>query len=489
MTDENLSYINSLPNEVLARIFSTLTNRRQRLQELPSPALLSSVCHHWRMLAQNTPELWVNIIAPLHKSLEDSRTWTAEWITRSGVLLISVTINSEMTEHPNDPGIIEPYFTNIMDLLSQHSERLRRLALYSYYGAIIADAVAQLRSAPNLEQLTTWNQTTSTSWIEPQDHTQRQYSADFPRLATLKAQGGVIPLVSNLTSLTIYCLPASYELMSRIFTTSPCLKHLTLHLIQMRVNPFAQSGPLIRADSLLSLALTVSSLHLPRLDGLPALKYLAMPNIKYLELDGEDWIISDFGQSLSSAQIDTLRISNRSEKSYDADVVNFFHSFSTVRHLQLIHASTRLLSNNVPSLVRKNSIHINFHNRSPSRPPDMPLANMDIITTSQPKQSVPPNVWPKLRKISLDTLTAGDVLNLCDFVVSHKHVEVVELSKSARRHLSSSLRRKGDNIYQRPSLYKAAGGEEGLNDVEEWLSKMVEIRTFHAPSVGLLDAD
>ena len=487
MTDTNLSYINSLPNEVLARIFSTLTNRRQRLRELPSPALLSSVCHHWRMLAQNTPELWVNIMVPFNKSPEDSRTWTAEWIARSGVLLISVTINSAMR---NDlDSLIMPYFTNTMDLLSQHSERLRRLALFTDHNIIIADAFAQLRSAPNLQHLTIWIDTASTSWMEPQDHTQRQYSVDFPRLAILKALGGVIPLVSSLTSLTIYYPPARYEFMSRIFTTSPCLKHLTLHLIQMRVNPFVQPGPLIRADSLRSLALTVSSLHLPRLDGLPALKYLAMPNIKYLELDGEDWIISDFGQSLSSAQIDTLRISNRSEKSYDADVVNFFHSFSTIRHLQLIHASTRLLSNNVPSLVRKNSIHINFHNRSPSRPPDMPLANMDIITTSQPKQSVPPNVWPKLRKISLDTLTAGDVLNLCDFVVSHKHVEVVELSKSARRHLSSSLRRKGDNIYQRPSLYKAAGGEEGLNDVEEWLSKMVEIRTFHAPSVGLLDAD
>ena len=133
-----------------------LTHRRQSLRELPSPALLSSVCHHWRMLAQNTPELWVNIIVPFNKSPEDSRTWTAEWIARSGVLLISVTINSWMTENPNIPSIIKLYFTNIIDLLSHHAKRLRRLSLYSDCHLMIADAFAQLRSSPNLEQLTIW---------------------------------------------------------------------------------------------------------------------------------------------------------------------------------------------------------------------------------------------------------------------------------------------------------------------------------------------
>lgn len=470
------SCIKNLPNELLAKIFSTVENGCQDSRELPSPALLSSVCRHWRMLAQNTPELWVNIIVPLRKSPEDCIRWTADWIARSGVLLISVMIGNT-TGNRTWIGV---HFTNLMGLLSKHSERIRRLMICGISSALFEWAFSKLQSAPNLQQLTICSDNISSSGIQVVP-SQRQYWLNFPKLTVLKVQGLIVPSISNLTSLTIRKLSGSYYGISQIFTTSPGLKHLTLpHLLPLAIPP---QTTLIRADSLHSLAISLVHSHPPG-QASYIFNYLAMPNIKYLELDGDAWRTSDLGQSLSSAHLDTLRISNRSENSLDIDTINFFRSFSTLRHLQLVHASTRgLLSKGAQRLVRKTSM--NFRNLRPNdgRP------YLYAIQPIQPVQPAPANVWPELRIITLDTLTAGDVVNLCDFLTCHKHVQVVELSTSARRHLSSSLRRNDDTVYQRPSLFKAAGSEEGLNDVEEWLGKMVDIRVLRSPSVGLLYAD
>lgn len=470
-TVDSNNYINNLPNELLANIFSTVVNRWQDPSELPSPILLSSVCCHWRMLAQNTPELWVNIIVPPHKSPEECRHWTADWIARSGILPISIIINDCM------------HHSDIMTLLSQHSERLHRLTLRSIFAAMIESVFSRLQSAPNLQQLSIYAHSNSTSWVQYESHGQRPYSVDFPKLTILKARGLMVPTISNLTSLSVSKLFGSGHAISQMFTASPGLKHLTLHQL-MPLSDLLPHGALIRADSLRSLAVSLRWSHPPGRASTYIFQYLAMPNIKYLELDADGWKMSDFGQSLSSAELDTLRISNRSEKSFQTDTINFLHSFSTVRHLQLVNISTRsLLFKSAGNLTRKSSI--NF--RKPFRP--APPTGLDATTPIQHNASGSASVWPGLRIITLETLAAGDVLNLCDFVTCHKHVQDLELSKSARRHLSSSLRRKGDNVFQRPSLFITAGNEEGLNDVEEWLGKMVDICTLHSPSFGLLDDD
>jgi hypothetical protein len=141
------SCIKNLPNELLAKIFSAVENGCQDPGKLPSPVLLSSVCRHWQMLAQNTPELWVNIIVPLRKSPEDRIRWIADWIARSGVLLISVMV-SNATENRT---WLEVYLANLMGLLS---ERIRRLIIYGISLGSIEWAFSTLQSAPNLQQLT-----------------------------------------------------------------------------------------------------------------------------------------------------------------------------------------------------------------------------------------------------------------------------------------------------------------------------------------------
>ncbi|KAF8806825.1 hypothetical protein BYT27DRAFT_6610319 [Phlegmacium glaucopus] len=296
-------------------------------------------------------------------------------------------------------------------------------------------------------------------------------------------------MVSGSTRLIFLGSPYSSKLcgsghaISQIFTASPGLKHLTLHQL-MPLGELLPHATSIRVDSLHSLAVSLRWGQLPGQEWTYIFKYLTMPNIEYLELDGDGWKNSDFGQSLSSAKIDTLRISNRPENSLQVDTINFLHSFSTIRHLQLVNTSTRgLLSKSARGLAHKTSL--NF--RNPSQTPIAPT-NLDTLGAIQHKQSTCACVWPHLRIITLDslTLTAGDVFYLCNFVTSHKHVQVLELSKSVIHHLSSSLRRKDDSVFQCPWLFPA-GNEEGSNDVEEWLGKMADIRTLHSPSTGLLD--
>ena len=91
--DSNRLCINDVPNELLASIFNTVTNGGRYPGKLPStPVLLSKVCSHRRMLARNIPEIWVSIVVPPTKSPEHCIAWIAEWIARSGVLLISITM-------------------------------------------------------------------------------------------------------------------------------------------------------------------------------------------------------------------------------------------------------------------------------------------------------------------------------------------------------------------------------------------------------------
>ena len=265
-----------------------------------------------------------------------------------------------------------------------------------------------------------------------------RHSLRFPKLTVLKAQGLTAPSVSNLTSLTLHGLCEDYRVTSQIFRASPGLKYLNLYDLLPLMTPLPQTA-LIRADSLCSLAVSIWSQ--PAGEAFTYIfNYLAMPNIKYLELDGGGWKTSDFGQSLSSAKIDTLRISNRSDKSFDANTINFLYSFSTVRYLQLIRASTRgLLSQNALCLAHNNSS--NFP--TPSQPNNVPT-NSNVTAAVQQEQSVFGSVWPDLHIITLDKLTAGNLLDLSDFITSRQDLQIVELSTLAGCHLSSSLRRSAD---------------------------------------------
>src|ERR1700678_284685 len=107
----------------------------------------------------------------------------------------------------------------------------------------------------------------------------------------------MVPTITNLTSLTVHGLSASWHAISQNFTTSPGLTHLTLHHLPPLRDPLSQAA-LICADSLRSLTFR-------RRKPSPA------------------QVSSNFGQSLSSAEIDTLRISNRSHQDFETDTITF----------------------------------------------------------------------------------------------------------------------------------------------------------------------
>ena len=114
ITIDSNSCIMNLPNELVEIIFRIVADT---WQDLSAPVILSSVCRRWRILAQNIPDLWVNIIVPVHKSPEDCRRWVVEWIERTGDLPISFTINRE--DRPRHITVF--HLDVIIDLLSQYS--------------------------------------------------------------------------------------------------------------------------------------------------------------------------------------------------------------------------------------------------------------------------------------------------------------------------------------------------------------------------------
>ncbi|KAF8994968.1 hypothetical protein BDQ17DRAFT_1042585 [Cyathus striatus] len=61
-----MSVLQSLPNEILAKIFvwGTVLWWHNSRTKLPFPMTVGGVCTHWRVLSHGTPELWKRIFVP-----------------------------------------------------------------------------------------------------------------------------------------------------------------------------------------------------------------------------------------------------------------------------------------------------------------------------------------------------------------------------------------------------------------------------------------
>ncbi|KAF8159250.1 hypothetical protein B0H34DRAFT_396394 [Crassisporium funariophilum] len=455
--------VSQLPNELLAIIFSAGTKSWRDPHELPFPVLISGVCRHWRLVAHDTPILWTFIAVPLHTPENICIHWTTEWIERSGALPISVVIDDPKTDL--DTEKLNQLVSIILDLVVEYSQRLRRLDIRvkSNNYTSIRDATARLWNAPNLQQLSLCFYDLAMCSVETK-YPHWTWLSTLPMLTKFKAEGMRIPITPNLTSLSIHRLLANYEEISSMFASSPNLRYLALSELLPMTSPVPAQAPVIYASSLESLAVNMR-LRSSHPNPIYLFQYLAIPNVVYLELDGDAWTPATFGNSLSSAKIDTLRVSNRPHHSRGSDLnIRFLHSFTTVRYLQLIHAPTQpFLSNldeNVQGIPRRRSIDAN----RPIRP-----TTFHNIHSIDSQQSMIP--WPNLRIISLETLISQDVANLCEFVARHKLLEI------------------GDTVYSRPTFFssKLDNPEGGLAGVEEWLGTLVQIRT--AKSLGLLQTN
>jgi len=201
-----------------------------------------------------------------------------------------------------------------------------------------------------------------------------------------------------------------------------------------------------------------------------------MPNLEYLEVDGDADMSTIFDGSLSFTKIQTLRLTNR-PKIHRTDQT-LLRSLNDLRRLELKHIPAEGLLSDMtatPPVGRKRSI-----------------SSLFTLSLNSSSASSPGNIscWPLLAEITLDTISADDVMHLCRFANLNRRVKTVHLSRHAKRHLSGSLLRNNDIVYAKEARNGKRKGspDSGINDVEDWLRKLVEVKVFkHSP--GMIDRE
>ncbi|KIM39584.1 hypothetical protein M413DRAFT_447062 [Hebeloma cylindrosporum] len=482
-----------IPNEILAKIFTAGTDiwRDHHPYELPFPILVSGTTSHWRQLARNTPNLWAFIMVPMHKDPDFCLLWTSEWLSRSGALPISVILDHRIRSRlagriqETSHGISQ----TILRIVKSSAQRLRRLDIFisSSEPQEILAALHEL-DAPHLQQVSLCNGDRFPSAFSGGE-TPWPWLVNLPKLTKLRLRSMLLPFVPHLTSLTAYSLRLTYEDVQAIFSASPDLAHLVLQNLIPIAGPVPLNRDLIQVDSLRSLAISMSGLK----NEVYLFQLLTIPNLTYLEVDDNLQVFTVLGSSILSSKIETLRISGISTFSRQniPDLKNY-PPLASLQHLQLICAPTAalLLFRNEPEMGLSRRRSIGLRTMSPHNNNSIFSTTAETTNHRPTPLAEPPEMpWPKLRTIIFDTLLASDVAELCRFVQLHKGVQRVELSPTAMRHLSGSLRRDGDSIYHLlPQLrIPIIKGVEGTKDVPEWLGTLVELRVFDPRAYGLLD--
>ena len=499
--------IMDLPNEIVATIFYAGTQlwSGERAEELPFPLLVSAVCSHWKLLAEDTPKLWAFIAPPLHKSDAVCLQHTSKWLSRSGDMFLSIVLDSRLAQahlalpdrdRQKTSSLIAETLRLIVD--AAHG-RLRRLNIFDWVDRAVLSCLHGLNDAPNLQQLSLCfirhDPPFSSFGTGDNDSVVAPWVCSLPNLTKLRLMGLCVPHVRALTTLHVVGFRLHYNDAQVLFSTSPNLSSLTFDQLPVLSSPLPNRYSLIKAHSVRSIIIRSE----PLITGAVYLfKILSFPNLTRLELNGTGAVSvsSVFGPSLSDTQIRTLRITCSHAKLHTSPTkdedIKILHSLTTVENLHIIHGPVEILSrtSNVPrSRARTRSITMRAERPVTPHMMRLDLANAPRFLeqlTLGPSNDVlghPPEdrnttmPWPDLRVIRLDTLLATDVALLCEFIAHRKGLRAVELSHSAMRHLSGSLRRKGDHVYALP--WRAANmsthNPEGTKDVQEWLADRVAL--------------
>ncbi|KAJ7267344.1 hypothetical protein C8J57DRAFT_364296 [Mycena rebaudengoi] len=93
-----------LPDDVIREIFvAALPSRNCIMSATEPPLLLCKICRPWRALALSTPQLWasVHIAVPSSSRMEKMTTMVDNWLSRSGVLPLSLSVVVSNTAEPD----------------------------------------------------------------------------------------------------------------------------------------------------------------------------------------------------------------------------------------------------------------------------------------------------------------------------------------------------------------------------------------------------
>lgn len=521
--------INSLPSEILAKIFhagTELDDPRAR----PCLITYGSVSSRWRTICHSSPELWTNIRIPFHqRARQDVVAWTAAWLERSKSCLFDLTVDFPSPEMY--PDIIRPLH-NSLHVLIPHVSRLRRLHFNAHADCSLAALILEPLSSEALEapQLVDLHLQFLTDDVDSAIFLWNILPLAFnsaPRLQRQTIRGAAIQYpLRGLTSLEIHDVIPDEPSFRDLSLQSPGLKELSLIGLHPLLEP-TDINHLVVFPALQ--ALTISFARMNFTPDTSILALMSPPNLHSLHIRGPNLpeATASFPNPANLTNLHTLCLEEIAVfLRLGVTFAPFCFALPSVKHLQLISTSPQPLfpvepveqrkpllrsrsgelrsrtTNNgsgalpnpfqAPVLApRAAEIDFRLLSKDKTQPIKLPFSLPDS-DSSKSKSKQPYTHWPNLTTITLDTIRARDLLWLCELVAARTEIETVYLSRSAKRHLASSLSiKRGDEknkakemiscweLAERRPLVRLPMLERGDKDPVQWLQEHVKVLDFH----------
>ncbi|KAJ3734960.1 hypothetical protein DFJ43DRAFT_1059834 [Lentinula guzmanii] len=522
--------IDSLPNELLAKIFRAGIELDRNDESPRSLITYCGVNSRWLAICHHSPALWTDIRIPLyHTHPQAIVARTATWLERSKSCPFDLTL--VITIAMLTIGIVsnaEPYdeFRLIRDILSvliPHIPRVQRLFFtteISFSSREVLFICTRLAAyeAPHLTDIRLRFGTLDINeYVISMDRIVPVVFRSAPCLRRQSLYGADMQYpLRGLTSLELsHVLPdeASFRYLS---AQSPALEELCLLSLHPMVNAADLTQSKLSFPALRSL--TVSFARRTFAPGTSVLALMSPPNLELLRIQGIFLPnpATSFPNPTLLTQLHTLILEqvvfgNPNLPDANWHDTSFYLTLTSVRHLQLIDTPPQplfpkqeakrkplLRSRSSELRVRSSDSHLDSQpvqakeldssvlSKQPLKLPFSPPANTSL---SKPRTSNSYTYWPNLTTISLDTIRAKDLLWLCELIAERPEIETVYLSRSAKRHLASSLTMwRGEdvisswdvNLKWKNLVRTRPPVEEGDMDPVEWLEQHVEVHDYHA---------
>ncbi|KAJ3929910.1 MAG: hypothetical protein NXY57DRAFT_1014561 [Lentinula lateritia] len=534
-TLEPVNPLDSLPNELMAKIFGAGIELDRR-NELPR-ALITycSVSSRWREICQHSSELWTDVRIPLrHTRPKEIVARTTIQLERSDprpfdlILTIPPITMPTVGLFDDEPQYEFELIRDILNVLFPHLPRMRRLSFITelpYYAREVTFTCNRLGGfeAPQLSDIRLQFGVLGISeFLVPMDRIIPMFFKSLPRLKHQRVYGVDIQYpLHGLTSLHLSHLLPDETNFRYLSINSPALVELCL----ISLYPMAHAAKPVQSKiSFPALrSLRVSFARRAFASGTCILALMSPPNLTSVEIRGFAFpdSVNSFPDSSLLTQLHTLRLEQvvfTSPNSLDVPLhdPSFYLGLTAVRHLQLISTSPQSLfpepEAKVKPLLRARSgdfreLWTVSRRESTLLPPV--LANeldSNMLSkhkgqllfspedTAKSKSSIVHTHWPNLTTITLDTIRAKDVLWLCELVAVRPEIETVYLSRSAKRHLASLTMRKGEkkdrfsswdvDMERKNLVRRRPDVEKGDMDPVGWLEQRVKVYELESDTNG-----
>ncbi|KAJ3857566.1 hypothetical protein EV368DRAFT_60775 [Lentinula lateritia] len=524
-TLELVNPLDSLPNELMAKIFGAGIDLDRR-NELPR-ALITycSVSSRWREICQHSSELWTDVRIPLrHTRPKDVVARTTIYLERSNPRPFDLTLTIPLIIFFGEPPEEFELIRDILSVLCPHLLRMRRLSFMTdlpYYARDVTFTCNRL-AAFEVPQLSDIRLQFGTNPLVPMDRIIPMLFKSVPRLKHQRVYGVDIQYpLHDLTSLHLSHLLPDEKNFRYLSINSPALEELCLISLHPMVHAAKPDQSKISFPALR--LLRVSFAQRAFASGTCILALISPPNLTSLEIRGFAFSdsMNSFPDSSLLTQLHTLRLEQvvfTSPNSLDVPLhdPSFYLGLTAVRHLQLISTSPQSLfpepEAKVKPLLRARSGDfrelLTVSRRESTLLPPVLANELDSSMlskhkgqllflpedTAKSKSSIVHTHWPNLTTITLDTIRAKDVLWLCELVAVRPEIQTVYLSRSAKRHLASLTMWKGEKkdrfsswdvdmerknlVRRRPDI------GEGDMDPVGWLEQSVKVYELESDTNG-----